>query len=84
VPFTYGIIGELAAAMRQQGTKPELETYHSGQFWVSRVEWVARHPAKRAVRVEEVAAVVCFLVSEAASAVTGACLPVDLGLLIAV
>lgn len=43
-------------------------------------EWVARHPAKRALDVEEVAAVIGFLASPAASGVNGACVPVDLGL----
>ena len=35
-PFSYGIIEGLAAKMRELGVKPELETYHSGQFWVTR------------------------------------------------
>lgn len=36
IPFTYGIIGDLAARMRERGTRPEMELYHSGQFWVVR------------------------------------------------
>jgi 3-keto-5-aminohexanoate cleavage enzyme len=36
VPFTYGIIEEMARSMRDHEVKPELETYHPGQFWVSR------------------------------------------------
>lgn len=36
VPFTYGIIEDLATAMAERNIKPELETYHSGQYWVSR------------------------------------------------
>jgi 3-hydroxybutyrate dehydrogenase len=43
-------------------------------------EWIARHPAGRAVKVEEVASVVAFLASPAASGVNGTCIPVDLGL----
>jgi 3-keto-5-aminohexanoate cleavage enzyme len=33
LPFTYGIIEKLAAVMKERGIKPEMETYHSGQFW---------------------------------------------------
>jgi len=36
LPFTYGIIQKLAEVMKEQGVKPEMEMYHSGQFWVSR------------------------------------------------
>lgn len=35
LPFTYGIIEKLAAVMKERGIKPEMEMYHSGQFWVS-------------------------------------------------
>ena len=35
IPFTYGVIHNLAAKMRELGIKPEMETYHPGQFWVS-------------------------------------------------
>jgi 3-keto-5-aminohexanoate cleavage enzyme len=35
IPFTYGIIEKLAAEMKEAGVKPEMEMYHSGQFWVS-------------------------------------------------
>jgi 3-keto-5-aminohexanoate cleavage enzyme len=34
LPFTYGIIEQLATVMKERGIKPEMETYHSGQFWV--------------------------------------------------
>jgi 3-keto-5-aminohexanoate cleavage enzyme len=36
IPFTYGIIERLAGAMRDLGTKPEMEIYHPGQYWVVR------------------------------------------------
>lgn len=36
IPFTYGIIEDLASGMQQRGIKPELELYHPGQYWVSR------------------------------------------------
>jgi 3-keto-5-aminohexanoate cleavage enzyme len=36
IPFTYGIIQRLAQAMRDLATKPEMEIYHPGQFWVVR------------------------------------------------
>jgi 3-keto-5-aminohexanoate cleavage enzyme len=36
IPFTYGLIEELAAAMLNRGIKPEMETYHTGQFWTTR------------------------------------------------
>jgi 3-keto-5-aminohexanoate cleavage enzyme len=36
LPFTYGIIEELAAGMLERSIKPELELYHSGQYWVAR------------------------------------------------
>lgn len=44
-------------------------------------QFLARQPIRRFVETEEVAAVVRFLASGAASGVTGVCLPVDLGLL---
>ena len=34
VPFTYGIISELAREMKKRGIKPELEVYHSGAIWI--------------------------------------------------
>ena len=36
IPFTYGIVEQFAAQMKQRGIKPELETYHSGGAWVMR------------------------------------------------
>ena len=36
VPFTYGVIESLAGGMLERGIKPELEVYHSGEYWVSR------------------------------------------------
>ena len=36
IPFTYGIIERLAERMRDIGTRPEMEIYHQGQFWVVR------------------------------------------------
>jgi 3-keto-5-aminohexanoate cleavage enzyme len=36
VPFTYGIIEDLARAMQENDIKPELETYQPGHYWVSR------------------------------------------------
>lgn len=36
IPFTYGVIGSLAERMLGLGTRPELEIYHSGQYWVVR------------------------------------------------
>jgi 3-keto-5-aminohexanoate cleavage enzyme len=36
LPFTYGIIQKLAEVMKEQDVKPEMEMYHSGQYWVSR------------------------------------------------
>lgn len=36
VPFTYGIIEQLARGMKERGIKPEMELYHPGQFWVSK------------------------------------------------
>jgi 3-keto-5-aminohexanoate cleavage enzyme len=36
IPFTYGIVEQLARRMRERGIKPELEVYQPGQFWVSR------------------------------------------------
>jgi 3-keto-5-aminohexanoate cleavage enzyme len=35
LPFTYGIIEGLAAAMQERGIMPEMEMYHGGQYWVS-------------------------------------------------
>lgn len=35
-PYTYGILTKLAAVMKEKGIKPEMEVYHSGQYWVSR------------------------------------------------
>jgi NAD(P)-dependent dehydrogenase (short-subunit alcohol dehydrogenase family) len=43
--------------------------------------WGARHPIGRVIAPEEVAAAIAFLASDDASAITGACLPVDGGLL---
>jgi 3-keto-5-aminohexanoate cleavage enzyme len=34
VPFTYGIISELASEMKRRGVKPELEIYHTGAAWI--------------------------------------------------
>jgi 3-keto-5-aminohexanoate cleavage enzyme len=36
IPFTYGIIESLAGQMQELGTRPELELYQPGQFWVVR------------------------------------------------
>jgi 3-keto-5-aminohexanoate cleavage enzyme len=36
IPFTYGIVEQLARRMRERGIKPELEVYQPGQYWVSR------------------------------------------------
>ena len=36
IPFTYGIVEQLARRMHEYGIKPELEIYQPGQFWVSR------------------------------------------------
>ncbi|MGH2441885.1 MAG: 3-keto-5-aminohexanoate cleavage protein [Chloroflexota bacterium] len=35
IPFTYGFIEQLAAAMQERGIKPEMEVYHGGQYWVA-------------------------------------------------
>jgi 3-keto-5-aminohexanoate cleavage enzyme len=35
LPWTYGRLEELARLMQERGIKPELETYHPGQFWVT-------------------------------------------------
>lgn len=35
VPYTFGFIEELAEKMLEKGIKPEMEMYHSGQYWVS-------------------------------------------------
>lgn len=35
IPFSYGIIEKLAAVMKKNGIKPEMEIYHPGQYWVS-------------------------------------------------
>jgi NAD(P)-dependent dehydrogenase (short-subunit alcohol dehydrogenase family) len=44
-------------------------------------DWGERHPIGRVIRADEVAAAIAFLCSDEASAITGACLPVDGGLL---
>jgi len=46
LPFTYGLIERLAQAMLERGIKPEMEIYHSGQFWVTRslIEKELVHP----------------------------------------
>ena len=36
IPFTYGIVEQLARRMHEYGIKPEMEVYQPGQFWVSR------------------------------------------------
>jgi len=36
LPFTYGLVSEIAAAMKKRGIKPEIETYHTGGAWVIR------------------------------------------------
>lgn len=36
IPFTYGIVEQFAAEMKQRGIKPEMETYHTGGAWVLR------------------------------------------------
>jgi 3-hydroxybutyrate dehydrogenase len=46
-----------------------------------REQMVADHAVKRFVELGEVAAAIAFLASSAATAITGACLPVDLGAL---
>jgi 3-hydroxybutyrate dehydrogenase len=46
-----------------------------------REEMVADHAVKRFVELDEVASAIAFLASSEASAITGACLPVDLGAL---
>jgi 3-oxoacyl-[acyl-carrier protein] reductase len=46
-----------------------------------RAEWEARVPIGRLQRPEELAALVAFLSSDRAAAITGACLPVDGGML---
>jgi 3-hydroxybutyrate dehydrogenase len=43
--------------------------------------FLSRQPVKRFVKTEEVASVFAFLASPAAAAITGACVPVDLGTL---
>jgi 3-hydroxybutyrate dehydrogenase len=40
---------------------------------------VAEHPGRRFVETDEVAGLVTFLASPAASAISGACIPVDTG-----
>jgi 3-keto-5-aminohexanoate cleavage enzyme len=35
LPWTYGRLEELAARMQTRQIKPELETYHPGQYWVT-------------------------------------------------
>lgn len=47
IPFTYGIIGRLAALMLELDVKPELEIYHPGEYWVTQYlieEGVLRPP----------------------------------------
>ncbi|MEX1143160.1 MAG: 3-keto-5-aminohexanoate cleavage protein [Thermoleophilaceae bacterium] len=34
-PYTYGYLETLAGRMRDLGVRPEMETYHAGQFWVT-------------------------------------------------
>jgi 3-oxoacyl-[acyl-carrier protein] reductase len=46
-----------------------------------RAEWESRIPIGRVPQPEELAALVAFLASDRAAAITGACLPVDGGLL---
>jgi 3-keto-5-aminohexanoate cleavage enzyme len=36
IPFTYGVVEQLARRMQEYGIKPELEVYQPGHFWVSR------------------------------------------------
>lgn len=36
IPFTYGIIEDLARAMKERGIKPEMEIYHPGEYWPAR------------------------------------------------
>ncbi len=36
IPFSYKLVSQFAAAMKQWGVKPELETYHTGGTWVMR------------------------------------------------
>jgi 3-keto-5-aminohexanoate cleavage enzyme len=36
IPFTYGIVEQLARRMQEYGIKPEMELYQPGHFWVSR------------------------------------------------
>ncbi len=36
LPWTYGKLEELATRMAERGIRPELETYHPGQYWVTR------------------------------------------------
>ena len=36
LPFTYKLVSQFAAAMKEHGVKPEMETYHSGGSWVMR------------------------------------------------
>lgn len=36
LPFTYGLITDIAEAMKARGIKPEIETYHTGGAWVIR------------------------------------------------
>ncbi|MGQ0649895.1 MAG: 3-keto-5-aminohexanoate cleavage protein [Gemmatimonadaceae bacterium] len=36
IPFSYKLVAQFAAAMKEHGVKPEMETYHSGGSWVMR------------------------------------------------
>ncbi|MBK6844279.1 MAG: 3-keto-5-aminohexanoate cleavage protein [Gemmatimonadetes bacterium] len=36
VPFSYKLVSQFAARMKEYGVKPEMETYHSGGSWVMR------------------------------------------------
>jgi NAD(P)-dependent dehydrogenase (short-subunit alcohol dehydrogenase family) len=45
-------------------------------------DMVGRQPIKRFIETDEVADVMAFLASDRASAITGVCLPIDLGFLV--
>lgn len=36
LPFTYGLVTQIAGEMKNRGIKPEIETYHTGGAWVIR------------------------------------------------